>query len=206
VTGAGPWLAVLLAVAGSAAFAVAAVTQQRAAARLAVGRAFDPAVLARLARRPAWLAGLAAVIAGFGLQAAALGLGRLVVIEPVLASGLLFALVLAARRERRALSRAEWVAALAVVDGLITNDKFCCVRRLRLSLSWWHRPLRLRGSVLQSDVALVGVPDEPVVDRLPPARSAPRRRAPVGSGLPAVSALGGAGRFAGPGADRRGGA
>ena len=118
MTGAGPWLAVLLAVAGSAAFAVAAVTQQGAAARLAAGRAFDPAVLARLARRPAWLAGLAAVIAGFGLQAAALGLGRLVVIEPVLASGLLFALVLAARRERRPLSRAEWVAALAVVGGL----------------------------------------------------------------------------------------
>ena len=118
MTGAGPWLAVLLAVAGSAAFAVAAVTQQRAAARLAPGRAFDPAVLARLARRPAWLAGLAAVIAGFVLQAAALGLGRLVVIEPVLASGLLFALVLAARRERRPLSRAEWAAALAVVGGL----------------------------------------------------------------------------------------
>src|SRR5262249_38071038 len=76
-------------------------------------------------------------------------------------------------------------------DGLITNDKFCCVRRLRLSLSWWHRPLRLRGSALQSDVALVGEPDDPDVDRLPPARSAPRRRAPVGSGLPAISALGG---------------
>jgi len=118
VTGAGTWPAVLLAVAGSAAFAVAAVTQQGAAARLPAGRAFDPAVLARLARRPAWLAGLAAVIAGFGLQAAALGLGRLVVIEPVLASGLLFALVLAARRERRPLSRAEWAAALAVVGGL----------------------------------------------------------------------------------------
>ena len=45
MTGAGPWLAVLLAVAGSAAFAVAAVTQQGAAARLPAGRAFDPAVL-----------------------------------------------------------------------------------------------------------------------------------------------------------------
>jgi len=118
VTGAGPWLAVLLAVAGSAAFAVAAVTQQGAAARLAAGRAFDPAVLARLARRPAWLAGLAAVIAGFGLQAAALGLGRLVVIEPVLATSLLFALVLAARRARRRLRPGEWAAALAVVAGL----------------------------------------------------------------------------------------
>ena len=30
------------------------------------------------------------------------------------------------------------------LDGLITNGKFCCVRRLGLSLSWWHRPLRLR--------------------------------------------------------------
>jgi hypothetical protein len=91
-------------------------------------------------------------------------------------------------------------------DGLITNGKFCCVRRLRLSLSWWHRPLRLRGCALQADVALVGEPDEPDVDRQTPADSAPRRRAPVGSGLPAVSALGRAGRSAGPGADPRGGA
>ena len=93
-----------------------------------------------------------------------------------------------------------------VLDGLITNDKFCCVRRLRLSLTWWHRPLRLRASVLQADVAPVGEPDEPDVDRLPPAHSAPRRGAPVGSGLPVAGALGGAGRSAGPGADRRGGA
>jgi drug/metabolite transporter (DMT)-like permease len=75
-------------------------------------------VLVRLARRPAWLAGLAAVIAGFALQAAALGMGPLVVIEPMLASGLLFALVLAARRDRRPLRGAEWAAALAVFAGL----------------------------------------------------------------------------------------
>jgi len=116
--GTGQWLAVVLALAGSACFAVATVTQQRAAARLAVGRAFDPGVLVRLACRPTWLAGLAAVIAGFALQAAALGLGRLVVIEPVLASSLLFALVLAARRDRRPLRGAEWAAALAVSAGL----------------------------------------------------------------------------------------
>ena len=87
-------------------------------------------------------------------------------------------------------------------DGLITNDKFCCVRRLRLRLTWWHRPLRLRVSALQADVALVGEPDDPDVDRLPPAQPASRRRAPVGSGLPAVTALGGGGQPAGPGADR----
>jgi drug/metabolite transporter (DMT)-like permease len=94
------------------------VTQHGVAARLPPARAFDPAVLLRLVRRPVWLAGLAAVIAGFGLQAAALALGRLVVIEPVLATGLLFALALAARRDRRRLRPGEWAAALAVVAGI----------------------------------------------------------------------------------------
>jgi hypothetical protein len=93
----------------------------------------------------------------------------------------------------------------ALLDGLITNGKFCCVRRGRLALTWWHRPLRLRGSALQSDVALVGEPDDPDMDRIAPAQPASRRRAPVGSGLPAAGALGQAGRYAGPGADRRGG-
>jgi len=118
VIGAGQPLAVLLALAASCCFAVAAVIQQGAAVRLESARAFEPAVLLRLIRKPAWLAGLAAVLAGFGLQAAALGLGRLVVIEPVLATSLLFALVLAARRARRRLRPGEWAAALAVVAGL----------------------------------------------------------------------------------------
>jgi hypothetical protein len=63
---------------------------------------------------------------------------------------------------------------VAVFDGLITNGKFCCVRRLRLSLTWWRRPLRLRASVLQTDVALSGEPDDPDpdVDHLPPAQPA----------------------------------
>src|SRR5438552_14387753 len=65
---------------------------------------------------------------------------------------------------------AEFVLDLlvALLDGLITNGKFCCVRWLRLSLTWWRRPLRLRASVLQSDVAVSGEPDDPDpdVDRL----------------------------------------
>ena len=111
-------LAAGLALAGSGCYAVATVTQHGVARHLPSERAFDLAVLVRLARRPVWLAGMAAVIAGFALQAVALGLGRLVVIEPVLATGLLFALALAARRDRRSLSPAEWAATLAVVGGL----------------------------------------------------------------------------------------
>ena len=111
-------LAVALALVGSGCYAVAVVTQQGAAARLPSGPEFDPTLLRRLVRRPVWLAGMAAVMAGFGLQAAALGLGRLVLVEPVLASGLLFALALAAWRDRRPLRAAEWAAALAAVAGL----------------------------------------------------------------------------------------
>ena len=33
------------------------------------------------------------------------------------------------------------------LNGMITNDKFCCTRWGRLQLSWWRRPLRLRGGV-----------------------------------------------------------
>ena len=87
-------------------------------------------------------------------------------------------------------------------DGLITNGKFCCVRRVQLSLTWWRRPLRLRRSALHTDFALVGEPDEPDLDRLPPVQPQPRRRAPVGSGLPAAGASGRAGRPARPDADR----
>jgi len=118
VTGGSQPLAVVLALAGSGCYAVAVVTQQKVAARVRSERAFDPSVLTRLVRRPAWLAGLVMVIAGFSLQAAALGLGRLVLVEPVFASGLLFALALSAWRDRRQLRAVEWAAALAAVAGL----------------------------------------------------------------------------------------
>jgi hypothetical protein len=32
----------------------------------------------------------------------------------------------------------------ALLNGMITNDKFCCTRWGQLQLSWWRRPLRLR--------------------------------------------------------------
>src|SRR5215218_9235189 len=94
----------------------------------------------------------------------------------------------------------------ALLDGLITNGKFCCVRRMQLSLTWWHRPLRLRRSALHTGAALVGEPHDPDLDRRPPAQPASRRRAPLGSGLSAAGALDRARRPALAGADRRGGA
>ncbi len=111
-------LAVAFAIAGAACYAVASVVQQRSAAQLASKTAFDPAVLVRLVRARRWLLSLIAVAAGFGFQAAALALGRLVVVEPVFPIGLLFALLLAARVEGRRLRHSEWTAAVATVAGL----------------------------------------------------------------------------------------
>lgn len=111
-------LAIAFALAGASCYAVASVTQQQAASRLESTAAVDPAVLLRLVRAKRWLLSLIAVAAGFSLQAAALAVGRLVVVEPVFPAGLLFALMLAARAEGRRLRHAEWTAAVAAVAGL----------------------------------------------------------------------------------------
>lgn len=112
-------VAVALAVTAAGTFAVANVVQQRVAAKLRSDAAFDSAVLLRLIRRPLWLAGLGAVVISLALQATALDLGRLVVIEPVLASSLLFALALAAWADHRRMRPVEWLAALATFAGLV---------------------------------------------------------------------------------------
>jgi len=111
-------LAMVLAFAGALSYAIASVTQQRSAAALASGRPVEPALVLRLARSRPWLLGLVGVGIGFGLQAAALAFGRLVIVEPVFPLGLLLALVLAARAEGRRLERPEWLAATAAVAGL----------------------------------------------------------------------------------------
>jgi len=111
-------LAMVLAFAGALSYAVASVTQQRSAAAVVSSRPLEPALVLRLVRSRPWLLGLVAVGIGYGLQAAALAFGRLVIVEPVFPLGLLLALVLAARAEGRWLERSEWAAATAAVAGL----------------------------------------------------------------------------------------
>jgi drug/metabolite transporter (DMT)-like permease len=111
-------LAMGFALAGALSYAVASVAQQRSAATVTSGRAFDAVLVVRLLRERLWLLGLVAVIAGFLLQAVALDLGRLLVVEPVFPLGLLLALVLAARLDGRRLRLPEWAAATATLAGL----------------------------------------------------------------------------------------
>lgn len=111
-------LALALAFGGALCYAVAAVSQQRCAARLDSRPGFDAALVLRLARSRGWQLSMIAVVAGYALHAGALGLGRLVIVEPVIPLGLLMALLLGARAEGRRLSWSEWTAAVATVAGL----------------------------------------------------------------------------------------
>lgn len=111
-------VSVVLALGGAMCYAVAAVAQQRCAARLVAGSPVDLRLVLRLARTRGWQLSMIAVVAGYALHASALALGRLVVVEPVIPLGLLMALLLAARVEGRWLSWSEWTAAIAAVSGL----------------------------------------------------------------------------------------
>jgi drug/metabolite transporter (DMT)-like permease len=113
-------VAVLLALAAALLFALGTVLQQRAAMREPEGGdgGSSTGLLLRLARKPVWLAGIAADALGFVAQAAALGVGRLVVVQPVLATSVVFALPLGAKLTGQRVGRREIVAALAVTGGL----------------------------------------------------------------------------------------
>src|SRR5436190_17087614 len=72
----------------------------------------------RLLRRPVWLCGLVADGAGYVAQAAALGVGRLVVVQPLMVSSVVFALPLGVWLTGQRVGRREILGAGAVVAGL----------------------------------------------------------------------------------------
>jgi drug/metabolite transporter (DMT)-like permease len=109
---------VALALAAAALFALGTVLQQREAMREPEADALGAGFLARLARRPIWLAGMAADGLGFIAQAAALGVGRIVVVQPILATTVIFALPLGVRLSGQRIGRRELIAALITTAGL----------------------------------------------------------------------------------------
>jgi hypothetical protein len=80
-------IAVLFALLAAAGNALAPVLQRRAARSAPEEFAFRPVLLWRLIRRPVWLGGIGAVIAGFLLQALALPDGGLALVQPLLVAG-----------------------------------------------------------------------------------------------------------------------
>ena len=109
---------IVLALAAALLFAFGTVLQQRAGLEEPVSGP-SSGLLIQMARRPVWLAGVAADALGFGCQAAALGFGRLAVVQPLLIASLVFALPLGARLTGQRVRRADVAAAILVTAALV---------------------------------------------------------------------------------------
>jgi drug/metabolite transporter (DMT)-like permease len=99
-------------------YAFASVLQQHFAAAQPADQSLRLGLLARLLRNPGWLLGLTFDFIGYGLQFLALGHGTLVVVQPLLVCGLLFALPIGAAWAGRRLRLVDWIAAVMVCAGL----------------------------------------------------------------------------------------
>jgi drug/metabolite transporter (DMT)-like permease len=109
---------VVLALVAALCFSLGTVLQQQVASTASEEEAQRAGFLLRLARRPRWLAGIAADAVGSVAQAAALAIGRLVVVQPLLATSVVFSLPLGAKMAGRRVVRRDMIAALAVTAGL----------------------------------------------------------------------------------------
>lgn len=105
-------VAVVCGLAAALAYALSNVLQQHEAEQLAEADTLGIGLLAKLARRPRWVIGTAADVGGYVFEALALGAGTLVLVEPILATALVFSLLFGAAIHGRSVSRAGWVAAL----------------------------------------------------------------------------------------------
>jgi len=111
-------LAVGFALLSSFLFALAAALQQREASTLRDDQAGSIRMLLILLKRPLWLGGVAADAGGFVTVAIALALGRLVVVQPLIVTVLLFALPVSARLTGRRVRGADWSWAVVLTVAL----------------------------------------------------------------------------------------
>jgi hypothetical protein len=107
-------LAAGLAVVAALLFAVASVAQRGAAAEVPDEAARGSRLVARLIRSPRWWVGAGSDTVAYLVQAAALGLGSVLLVQPLLVTTLLFALPLEARRSGRRVTGPQrwWSGAL----------------------------------------------------------------------------------------------
>jgi drug/metabolite transporter (DMT)-like permease len=108
----------ILGVAAALFYGLASVMQHRVAVAVPREHSLRLGLLSHLVRRPLWTAGIGADIVAFLLHAESLAHGPLTLVQPLLTTGLLFALVVAAVWDRRRLAGREWLAALALMAGL----------------------------------------------------------------------------------------
>lgn len=111
-------IAILLAGATSSLYALSTSLQALEARREPASEALRASLLKRLVRRPLWLAGAAAGIVAWPLQAVALALASVAIVQPALGLGLIVLLVLGVRVLHERVGPREIGGAVMIAGGI----------------------------------------------------------------------------------------
>ncbi|MCX4573943.1 DMT family transporter [Streptomyces sp. NBC_01571] len=112
-------LVLILSVSAACCLGFGFVLQQNAASRAPLNDFLSPRLLLDLIRVPRWLGGIGLMVCGMVLGAIALGKGEVSLVEPLLATNLLFALGLSRHQTKKPLGRQGW-SGLALLAGGVT--------------------------------------------------------------------------------------
>ncbi len=116
------WIVVGLSLAAACAFAFSTSLKHVSAGQVPDAQNMHPRSLVRFVRATVshrwWLAGMCCDVIGLSLQILALHLGELSVVQPLLLSSLLFALIIRGRFENQPIARRQWLWALVLIGTL----------------------------------------------------------------------------------------
>ncbi len=143
-------LAALLALGAALFIAIGDVMHQRQAHEVTDEPVGHLELFLRLLRDRRWWLGSGVSAVGFVLQAAALGVGSVLLVQALLVTSLLFALPINAHQRRRRLTRAEWIWAvlLAVSVMVVVTVGNPTAGHSRASLATWAVVTGVLGTVL----------------------------------------------------------
>jgi hypothetical protein len=111
-------LVLILAVSAACCLGFGFVLQQNAASHAPLSDFLSPRLLLDLIRVPRWLGGIGLMVCGMVLGAIALGKGEISLVEPLLATNLLFALALSRHQTKQPLGRQGWAGLMLLAGGV----------------------------------------------------------------------------------------
>jgi drug/metabolite transporter (DMT)-like permease len=143
-------IAALLAVGAAFFIAIGDVIHQRSAQEVTDEPVSHVDLFLRLLRDRRWWLGSIVAAVGFGLQAAALGFGSVLLVQALLVTSLLFALPINARLSHRRVTRWEWTwaALLAAAVAVIVTVGNPTEGHSRASLETWTVVIAVLGPAL----------------------------------------------------------
>ncbi len=157
-------VAALLALGAAVFIAIGDVMHQRQAHEVTDEPVGHLELFLRLLRDRRWWLGSAVSAVGFLLQAAALGLGSVLLVQALLVTSLLFALPINAHQRHRRLTRAEWIWAIVLAASVIVIVTVGnpTAGHSRASLATWAVVTGVLGTVLVVCVVVANTVGGPV--------------------------------------------